>query len=104
MSRFERVKGDFQSRQLSTVESETLSLDILHGWPEIGPKYSLRGPYSYSIVTPLYYPSKAGQDIEADYAKANKAVVTALDTIAKWVAKLSPVARIVSPVPTSLVL
>jgi len=41
MSRFERIKGDFQSRQLSTVESETLSLDILHGWPEIGPKILL---------------------------------------------------------------
>jgi len=33
---------------------------------------------------------KAGRDIEADQAKANKHVVEALETVAKWVAKLPP--------------
>jgi hypothetical protein len=33
---------------------------------------------------------KAGRDIEADQAKANKHVVEALETIAKWAAKLPP--------------
>ena len=31
---------------------------------------------------------KAGRDIAADQEKANKAVVAALNTVAKWVAKL----------------
>ena len=52
---------------------------------------------------------KAGCDIEADQAKANKHVVEALKTVAKWVAKLPPAllttpalqAALVSPVPGS---
>ena len=33
---------------------------------------------------------KAGRDIAEDQAKANKAVVAALNTVTKWVAKLPP--------------
>jgi hypothetical protein len=39
---------------------------------------------------------KPGCDVEADQVKANKAVVVALETVAKWVAKLPPPA---SPTP-----
>jgi hypothetical protein len=41
MSRFGRIKGAFQPRQLNTVESNTLGLDIPIGWPENGPKILL---------------------------------------------------------------
>lgn len=74
------------------MESETLGLDILLGWPETGPKIFLTQavPLFNSRGT-IAFIQKAGRDIEADQAKANKAVVKALDTVAKWVAKLPPV-------------
>jgi hypothetical protein len=39
---------------------------------------------------------KPGRDVKADQVKADKAVVVALETVAKWVAKLPPPA---SPTP-----
>jgi hypothetical protein len=46
---------------------------------------------------------KLGRDINADQAKANKAVVVALNTVAKWVAKLPPAALelALEPAPAS---
>jgi hypothetical protein len=44
---------------------------------------------------------KAGRDIEADQAKANKLVLEALETVAKWVAKL-PENQHPDPAPASL--
>ena len=43
-------------------------------------------------------PSRGGRDIEADQAKANKLVLEALETVAKWVAKL-PLAPLETPAP-----
>jgi hypothetical protein len=103
MSRFGRIKGGFQSGQLNKVESETLGLDIPLGWPETGPKILLtQAVQLFNSRGTIASIQKAGRDIEADQAKANKAVVAALDTVAKWVAKLPLGARvIVSPVPAS---
>jgi hypothetical protein len=42
---------------------------------------------------------KLGSDINTNQAKANKAVVAALNTVAKWVAKLLPEA--LGPAPAS---
>ena len=105
MSRFGRIKGGFQSGQLNTVESETLGLDIPLGWPETGPKILLtQAVQLFNGRGTIASIQKASRDIEANQEKANKAVVTALDTVAKWVAKLPPVAQaIVSLVPASLV-
>ena len=45
---------------------------------------------------------KAGRDIAADQAKSSKAVVAALNTVAKWVAKLPPpAAPTPGPAPAS---
>jgi hypothetical protein len=41
MSRFRRIKGAFQPRQLNIVESDTLGLDIPMSWPENGLKILL---------------------------------------------------------------
>ena len=41
MSKFGCIKGAFQPRQLNTVESNTLGLDIPIGWPENGSKILL---------------------------------------------------------------
>jgi hypothetical protein len=41
ISRFKHIKGAFQPKQLNTVESDTLKLNILTGWLENGLKILL---------------------------------------------------------------
>jgi hypothetical protein len=84
MSRFGRLKGAFQSGQLNTVESKTLRLDIAKRWPDLGPKILLTQAVQLSNSRgTLASIQKAGRDIEADQAKANKHMVEALQTVAK---------------------
>jgi hypothetical protein len=92
MSRFGRIKGAFQAGQLNTVESKTLGLDIAIRWPDTGPKILLtQAVQLFNGRGTLASIQKAGRDIAADQVKANKLVVEALDSVAKWVAKLPPV-------------
>jgi hypothetical protein len=100
MSRFGRIKGGFQAGQLNTVQSNTLGLDIPHAWPESGPKILLtQAVQLFNGRGTIASIQKPGRDIDADQAKADKAVVAALNTVAKWVAKLPPAA--LEPVPAS---
>jgi hypothetical protein len=99
MSRFGRLKGAFQAGLLNTVESRTLGVDIAMRWPDAGPKILLtQAVQLFNNRGTLASIQKAGRDIEADQAKANKLVVEALDTVAKWVAKL-PIALLITPAP-----
>jgi hypothetical protein len=87
------------------VQSDTLGLDIPLAWLENGPKITLPQAVqlfnSRGSITSI---QKLGRDVEADRVKADKAVVTALETVAKWVAKLlppaSPTPRPAPPSPT----
>ena len=89
MSRFGRIKGGFQAGQLNTVKSNTLGLDNPHAWPESGPKILLtQAVQLFNGRGTIASIQKAGRDIAADQEKADKAVVAALNTVAKWVAKL----------------
>jgi hypothetical protein len=91
MSRFGRFKGAFQVGQLNTVKSKTLGLDIATCWLDAGPKILLTQVVQlFNGRGTLGSIQKAGCDIAADQAKANKYVVEALDSVAKWVAKLPP--------------
>jgi hypothetical protein len=102
MSRFGRIKGGFQAGQLNTVKSNTLGLDIPHAWPESGPKILLtQAVQLFNGRGTIASIQKAGRDIAADQEKADKAVVAALNTVAKWVAKLPlPAAPAASASPT----
>jgi hypothetical protein len=89
ISRFGRIKGAFQAGQLNTVKSNTLGLDIPTAWPENGPKILLtQAVQLFNSRGTTASTQKAGRDIGADQAKANKLVLEALETVAKWVAKL----------------
>jgi len=84
MSRFGRLKGAFQAGQLNTVKSNTLGLDIAMRWPDSGPKILLtQAVQLFNSRGTLASIQKAGRDIEADQAKANKHVVKALETVTK---------------------
>jgi hypothetical protein len=99
MSRFGRLKGAFQAGQLNAVESKTLGLDIAVRWPATGPKILLtQAVQLFNGRGTLASIQKAGRDIVADQAKADKLVVEALDSVAKWVAKL-PLAPLETPAP-----
>ena len=84
MSRFGRVKGGFQARQLNLVQSNTLGLDIPHAWPHNGPKIlftqAVQWFNSRGTVASV---QKPGRDIIANEARANKAVAAALNTVAE---------------------
>ena len=91
MSRFGRIKGGFQAGQFNTIQSNTLGLDIPHAWSESGPKILLTQAFQLFNGSRHYCVNlEAGRDIAADQAKADKAVVAALNTVAKWVAKPPP--------------
>ena len=97
VSRFGRLKGAFQAGQLNAVESNTLGLDIAVRWPATGPKILLtQAVQLFNGRGTLASIQKAGRDIAADRAKADKLVVEALDSVAKWVAKL-PLAPLETP-------
>jgi hypothetical protein len=92
ISRFGRIRGAVQPAQLNVVESNTLGLDIPIDWPENGPKILLtQAVQLFNNRGSIASIQKANRDIEADKVKANKAVVEALESVAKWVAKLPPV-------------
>jgi hypothetical protein len=89
-------------------EGWVVTLDIAIRWPDTGPKILLtQAVQLFNGRGTLASIQKAGRDIAADQIKANKLVVEALDSVAKWVAKLPPVppatpaprAAPVSPVP-----
>jgi hypothetical protein len=89
MCRFGRIKGAFQPGQLNIVVSATLGTDIPHAWPENVPKIVLtQAVQFFNSRGTIASVQKSGHDIEADQLKANKAVVDALETVAKWVARL----------------
>jgi hypothetical protein len=92
MSRFGRIRGAVQPAQLNVVESNTLGLDIPIDWPKNGPKILLtQAVQLFNNRGSIASIQKANRDIEADKVKANKAVAEALESVAKWVAKLPPV-------------
>jgi hypothetical protein len=99
--RFGRIKGAFQPGQLNTVVSATLGTDIPHAWPENAPKIVLtQAVQFFNGRGTIASVQKSGRDIEADQLKADKAVVDALETVAKWVAKLP--APVSPPRPASV--
>jgi hypothetical protein len=101
MSRFGRIKGGFQAGQLNPVQSNTLGLDIPHAWPYNGPKIMFTQAVQwFNSRGTVASVQKPGRDIIADQAKADKAVVTALSTVAEWVAKLpGPAPAVLEPEP-----
>jgi hypothetical protein len=101
MCRFGRIKGAFQPGQLNTVVSATLGTDIPYAWPENAPKIVLtQAVQFFNSRGTIASVQKSGRNIEADQVKADKAVVDALETVARWVAKLP--ALVLPPRPASV--
>jgi hypothetical protein len=73
------------------VKYKTHGLDIATRWPDAGTKILLtQAVQFFNGRGALGSIRKAGRHIAADQAKADKHVVKALDSVAKWVAKLPP--------------
>ena len=103
ISKFRHIRGAVQPAQLNVVKSNTLGLDIPIDQPKNGPKILLtQAVQLFNNCGSITSIQKANRDIEADKVKANKAVAKALESVAKWVAKLLPVLPNPDLAPASL--